>query len=151
MYSEQDMREIDAHIRRNLLIGVPVLSVLVVCLIVALKVRLQWLAYASAVLLAVAIIFGTSFYLMPNLNYRRFLLDLQSGLTRELTGTILEIADKTQTQDGARVLPVRLLLADGTDERIVYLNASKADQFPNMGEAIRLKLCGRHVRSVETV
>lgn len=149
MYSEQDMRAINARIRRNLLIWVPVLGVLTACLIVALTARIKWMAYASAVMLAMALIFGASFYLIPNLYYRRFLNDLARGLTREMEGTILEISEKAETQDGAQVLPVRLMLADGSDERIVYLNASKTAQFPAVGQSVRLKLCGRHVRSAE--
>ena len=61
-------------------------------------------------------------------------------------GTIVSVSDTPEEQDGAMVLPVHLLLTEEQDERIVYLNASKADLFPKTGTEVLLRCCGRHIR-----
>ena len=100
------------------------------------------------------------------------------GLSRELRGTIAGIGEVPELQDGARVLPVRLVLdpdadgdgrdrperrasveavrlgleePDGSDERIVYLNVSKREGFPGAGARVALTCFGRHIREVEVV
>ena len=85
------------------------------------------------------------------MRYRLFLRDMRNGLTREMRGTILSVASEAEMQDGARVLPVHLMLTEEQDERIVYLNASKAADFPKPGAEVLVKLYGRHIRQVETV
>ena len=148
MYGEGDITSIDRSIRGTWLWFAPTLVVLAGLFILSLIVRVQWLAYASAAGLAVAACFGFGYCLRPKTRYRRFLMDMAEGLSREMSGQIVEISDTVEVQDGARVLPVRIWLDREDDERIVYLNASKRDLFPGEGEWVRLKLYGRHVAAV---
>ena len=112
-------------------------------------------------------------YLWPNSRYRGFLRDMETGLSRDVRGTILEISDVPEMQDGAMVLPVRVQLdaaeatpvqvsaaarrleavtgEDTEAERIVYLNASKREGFPKPGAAVVLHCFGRHVKAVEAL
>ena len=76
-------------------------------------------------------------------------MEMEAGLSREMRGRIVEVSNKEDLQDGVRVLPVRIYLEDEQDERIVYLNASKKDMFPNEGENVILHCYGRHIRGVE--
>lgn len=149
MYTERDMIEINARIRRNWLVLAPVLAALAAVFAVGLARRVEWLAMAGAGLLAAALCFGITFFLLPNGRYRAFLTDMQDGLSREMTGRVVSVAEKPEMQDGARVLPVHILLAEEQDERIVYLNASKADRFPPVGTDVRLSLYGRHIKAVD--
>ena len=177
MYSQKDMDEINARIRRDLLVLVPVLGVLLAAYIYALKAGVQWLAMVVGPLIFVAACFGFLTRLWPNMRYRSFLVDMEQGLTRELTGTVLDIAEKPEPQDGAMVLPVRLRLAadpdrdgearhtsalaerlrleqpqtadDGEDVRILYLNASKREGFPGPGAQVTLCCSGRHIQRVQ--
>lgn len=149
MYSEKDFIAIKRRLFVYRLIWFPALAALVALLIFALKSRVQWLTVAASVGFMVAVCFGFTWYQLPCWRYLRFLNDIKNGLSREMAGEILEIDAAAQLQDGARVLPVRLRLQDGGDERIVYLNASKRDQFPEPGANVRLNLCGRHIRAVE--
>lgn len=178
MYSENDMRAINGRIRKNLLVTVPILAALLAAYIYALAARVKWLAMTAGPLIFVAACFGFLAWLWPNLSYRRFLRDMSEGLSREVRGTIAAIGEKPETQDGARVLPVRLILdpgaegdgrekpvhrasveavrlgletPDGPDERIVYLNVSKRADFPGPGAHVALICFGRHIREIKEV
>ena len=148
MYSEQDMREIKGRIDRYLAILLPGMAVILALIVLGYAKRVQWLAMGGMALMAVWVCFGLIFLLWPCVQYRRFLRDMQTGLSREMVGTVVSIAGEPEPQDGARVLPVHLLLTEEQDERIVYLNASKREMMPPPGAEVRLKLYGRHIRDV---
>lgn len=151
MYTERDMRQINARLRKNALVLAPVLAALLGVYVWALTTERLWLAMIAGPLLFVAVCYGILAYLWPNLRYRGFLRDMEAGLSRELRGTIVEISETPQLQDGAMVLPVRIFLDDKQDEHIVYLNASKRDMLPGVGAAVRLSCFGRHIRAAEAL
>ena len=173
MYSEQDFNEINSKIRRNWLVLGPILALLLAAYIYGLKARIQWVPMVAGPLLFVVACYGVLAYLWPNTRYRGFLRDMETGLSRDVRGTILEISDTPELQDGAMVLPVRVQLdaaevtpvqvsaaarrleavtgEDTEAERIVYLNASKRDGFPKPGAAVVLHCFGRHVKAVEAL
>ena len=148
MYSEQDHIEINRLILKNRLIWLPVLAALTGLFAFALNRRVEPLAYVAGIGLTATAIFAFTWYQLPCLRYRNFLRELDAGLSREMAGRVVSIAEAAELQDGARVLPVHLFLENEQDERIVYLNASKRDRFPEPGANVRLKLCGRHIREV---
>ena len=173
MYSERDMLEVNGRIRRGWLVLAPVLAVFAAAFVFALVKRNHALALVAAPLLIVAFIYGFVAHLWPNLRYRRFLQDMANGLSRDVRGVIVNVAEAAELQDGAMVLPVRIQLTDDNsgaqngastlseriqqleagedtrEERIVYLNASKRDRLPPVGAAVTLHCFGRHIRSVE--
>ena len=146
LYSERDMIEINRRIRGDLLALIPVLAALAAVYVYALAAGVQWLAMAAGPLIFVAACYGFLACLWPNLRYRRFLLDMDQGLSREMRGSVVDIAGTAELQDGAMVLPVRIFLDDAGDERIVYLNASKREGFPGPGTPVALRCYGRHIR-----
>ena len=148
MYSERDLNAVNRRIRACALATGLVAAALLALYVAGLIWRAQWLVTASGVLLFGAVTFGVAYFLLPNLRYRQFLVELRQGLKHELAGRVEAISDAAELQDGARVLPVRLRLDGGEDERIVYLNASKREAFPGVGEEARLRLCGRHIIEV---
>ena len=170
MYSERDMIEINGRIRRAWAVLIPLLAVIAAAFIFALAARVRWLALAAAPLFIVVFMYGFIAHIWPNLRYRRFLKDMESGLSRDVRGVIVAIADEAEYQDGAVVLPVRLRLTeapeeasrgsalserlqketgeDTREERIVYLNASKRAMMPQPGAAVTLRCFGRHIRSI---
>ena len=176
MYSDKDMAEINVRIRKNWLVLAPVLALLLAAYVYGLSARVKWVSMVAGPLLFVAACFGFLAYLWPNLRYRGFLRDMEMGLSRDVKGTILSIGDTAEPQDGAMVLPVHVELApeategreamrasalaerleaegdeDTRNERIVYLNASKRDGFPEPGTEVVLRCFGRHVKAVETL
>ena len=148
MYSDQDIIDINRKLRRCRLVLFPTLAALAALSVLGYARRIKWLAMGSLAMLAVAALFGGVFFLWPCLRYRGFLRDMQEGLSREMVGSVVSVAEKAEPQDGALVLPVHLLLTEEQDERIVYLNASKRDKLPPPGTEVRLRLYGRHIREV---
>ena len=173
MYSERDLLEVNYRIRRTWVALIPVLAVFAALLVYALVKRIHALALASAPMLIVAFIYGFVACLWPNLRYRRFLRDMDSGLSRDVRGVIVAVGDAPELQDGAMVLPVRVRVngeagealrgesalserirqledsEDTREERIVYLNASKRELLPPPGTAVTLRCFGRHIKAVE--
>ena len=173
MYTEQDLNVINARIRKNWLVLGPILAALLAGYIYALSAGIEWLAMVLGALLFVAACYGLLAYLIPNMRYRGFLLDMEAGLSRDVRGTIVEISGTPELQDGAMVLPVRVKLdpdqlessmpvgtveskrlglesnEDTEDERIVYLNTSKRALLPGPGAEVVLHCYGRHIKSVE--
>lgn len=173
MYTEQDLNVINARIRKNWLVLGPILAALLAGYIYALSAGIEWLAMVLGALLFVAACYGLLAYLIPNMRYRGFLLDMEAGLSRDVRGTIVEISGTAELQDGAMVLPVRVKLdpdqlessmpvgtveskrlglesnEDTEDERIVYLNTSKRAMLPGPGTEVVLHCYGRHIKSVE--
>ena len=171
MYSERDMIEINGRLRRAWAVLIPLLAVIAAAFIFALAARVRWLALVACPLFIVVFMYGFIAHIWPNLRYRRFLKDMESGLSRDVRGVIVAIADAAECQDGAMVLPVRLRLTEATqaasrgsalserlqletgedtrEERIVYLNASKRAMMPQPGATVTLRCFGRHIRSVE--
>ena len=148
MYSEQDIIDINRRLNRIRVVFFPALIACAALSVLGYARRIKWLAMGGLALLAAAALFGGIFYLWPCLRYRGFLRDMREGLSREMTGSVVSVAEKAEPQDGALVLPVHLLLTEEQDERIVYLNASKRDMMPPPGTEVRLKLYGRHIREV---
>ena len=174
MYSERDMNDVNARIRKAWLALIPVLLLIAGAYIYALAARVRWLAMVAGPLLFVAACYGFLAHLWPNMRYRNFLRDMENGLSREVRGTIIGVSEQPQLQDGAMVLPVRLRLAeeegadrpavgesaqahrlrleeageDTRNERILYLNASKRDSLPVPGTEVTLRCFGRHIRAV---
>jgi hypothetical protein len=167
------MLEVNFRIRRGWLALAPVLAVFAAAFVFALVKRNHALALVAAPLLIVAFIYGFVAHLWPNLRYRRFLQDMANGLSRDVRGVIVNVAEAAELQDGAMVLPVRIQLTDDNsgaqngastlseriqqleagedtrEERIVYMNASKRDLLPPVGTTVTLHCFGRHIRSVE--
>lgn len=146
MYSEQDGKIIRQRITKySVIMGVG-MAALLAAFIVGLNVRLKALVMVAGVALFVYACFMWVMLIYPCVKYNRFLADMRDGLTREIDCTILEIADKEETQDGVRVLPVHVFLDDEQDERILYVNVSKLDQLPKKGEKAHLGCFGRHIK-----
>lgn len=148
MYSENDIKDINHRIKVNLRVLLPILAIMLAGYIVALVMAVEWLVMTLGGMLFVVACYGVLAYLRPNMRYRRFLLDMNEGLTRNLEGSIVAVSEQEDLQDGVRVLPVHIMLAEEQDERIIYLNASKAEAFPKPGTAVDVHCYGRHIREV---
>lgn len=151
MYSERDTIEINRRIRKYRGILLPELIALAALSALGYARRVQWLAMGALALTAAAACFGLIFYLIPCLRYRGFLADMREGLSREMVGSVVAVSEDPEPHDGALVLPVRILLTEEQDERIVYLNASKREMMPPSGTEARFRLYGRHIREIVPV
>ena len=75
MYSERDMQEINGRIRKNWLVLVPILAVLLAAYVYGLEASVQWVSMVAGALLVVAACYGLLAYLMPNYRYKGFLIE----------------------------------------------------------------------------
>ena len=151
MYTEQDRTDIRQRVVKYSVILAVILAALIAVYVMCMIVRIQWLAMIDAVVMFAAACFMWCVFLYPCIRYMGFLKDMQTGLAREIRGSVVDVSEKEDLQDGVRVLPVRIFLHDEQDERIVYLNASKADGFPEAGTEVRLNCFGRHIKEVAAV
>lgn len=151
MYTEQDRTDIRQRVVKYSVILAVILAALIAVYVMCMIVRIQWLAMIDAVAMFAAACFMWSVFLYPCIRYMGFLKDMQTGLARVISGSVVEVSEKEDLQDGVRVLPVRIFLHEEQDERIVYLNASKADGFPAVGTEVRLNCFGRHIKEVAAV
>lgn len=145
MYSEKDLEQINGKIKKNVLVVSIIAAIVLADFVVALVKGVEWMAMVAAAVLFCVVAYSLTAYIIPNVRYRRFLKDVQAGLSREMRGSIVEIGAQEEPQDGVRVLPVRIHLADEDDERLVYLNASKREMFAKAGDAVSLECYGRHI------
>lgn len=150
MYTQQDRDQIRQRIVKYTVITAIVVGLLLAAYVMGMAKRSAQLAYASGCMLFAAACFMWCVYLYPCIRYRQFLKDMGTGLSREMQGSVVEVSDKEEVQDGVRVLPVRIFLEEEQDERIVYLNASKAEGFPASGARVRLSCFGRHIKEVDS-
>lgn len=148
MYTEQDRVEIRQRIKKYSLILAAMLVVLIAGYVASMIVRTQVGAMVTGVLIWAVILFMWTLFLHPCIRYRAFLRDMELGMSREVRGSVVEVSSQEDLQDGVRVLPVRIQLADEDDERIVYLNVSKAEGFPAAGTDVKLSCYGRHIKEV---
>jgi len=148
MYTEQDKLEIRQRIRKYTVILGILLAALLTLYVIGMIQRWEIGVMVIAAAIFAVICFMLSMFLLPCLRYKRFLKDMTEGLSREMVGSIVEISEQEDYQDGVRVYPVRILLKEEQDERIVYINVSKADRMPGKDVNVRLNCFGRHIREV---
>lgn len=148
MYTQQDRIQVRGKIIKNSVIAGVVTAALIALYVVGLIQRWKIGVMVIGAAIFAVLCFAWLLFIWPWVRYAFFLRDMETGLTRVLTGSIVEISEQEDYQDGVRVLPVRILLAEEQDERIVYLNATKTEHFPKQGDAVQLHCYGRHIKEI---
>lgn len=151
MYTQQDREIIGKRLRKYVVIALVVLATLIAGDIVGMAKRWEAWVMADGALIFVVACFMWIMYIWPSIRYRRFLIDMQNGLARELRGRIVEVSETEEDQDGVRVCPLKIFLEDEQDERIVYLNVTKESMFPKTGAQVALVCFGRHIKEAALI
>lgn len=151
MYTENDKIQIrQSVVKYSCILAVMAIG-LITLYVLGLKWGLQWVSQVTGAVLYGVICYMWLMYLWPCIRYWVFLKDMGKGLSREVTGRVVEVSGEEELQDGVRVYPVRILLDVEEDERIVYLNVSKSAGFPASGARVRLNCFGRHIKEIAAV
>lgn len=150
MYTQQDRIQVRGRIIKYCVITGIFTAALLALYVVGLIQRWKIGVMATGGAIFAVICFGWLMFIWPCVRYSLFLRDMTNGLTRVVAGSIVEVSAQEDYQDGVRVLPVRVLLTEEQDERIVYLNATKAEGFPKAGTQVELQCYGRHIKEVVT-
>lgn len=144
MYTDADSRAAAQAVKvrwKRLLL--PMAAQLVGYVVMAI-LGVQWAMLIFLLAAFAYTVFYVDMSLLPAARYKRFLEQIGEGLRRETEAEIVALEPEEQTQDGARVRPLRVKLADG-DERLFWMNVLKADAVPQPGTRVRIESCGRHV------
>ena len=123
MYTQSDLEEISAQLRRRIgLWTLPQLP-LMVALIYTLIIRHQVLTTAVSVLMGWIAIFAAGISIAPVAAYRKFLRGLLIGRKRELSGIFKGFDKDTVMRDKVRYVPLMLNVGDidePKDDRLFY-------------------------------
>ena len=151
MYNEKDISEINGRIVKYSI--VLVVATLIVAVPFVLSMALRWGEWVKLFGALVFVVFTYVWcaHLYPCIRYHGFLTDMKDGLSRDMDAEILEVAEKEELQDHVRVYPVHILVQKDQEERIVYINVSKAEGFPKAGSMVHLDCFGRHIKQVTKI
>ena len=123
MYTQSDLEEISAQLRRRIgLWTLPQLP-LMAALIYTLIIRHQVLTTAVSVLMGWIAIFAAGISIAPVAAYRKFLRGLLIGRKRELSGIFKGFDQDTVMRDKVRYVPLMLNVGDidePKDDRLFY-------------------------------
>lgn len=148
MYTQQDKIQVRGRIVKYSIVTGVVMAALIALYVVGLVQRWEIGVMVTGGAMFAVMCFGWLMFIWPCVRYTFFLRDMTEGLTRVVAGSIVEVSQQEDYQDGVRVLPVRIFLTEEQDERIVYLNATKAEGFPKPGAQVELRCYGRHIKEV---
>ena len=144
MYTEADINAAAQTVKTCRLRLLLPIAVLLIGYVVMTVLGVQWAMLLFLLAAFVYAVFYIDTALLPAMRYKRFLQQIGEGLRRETEAEIVELQSGEQMQDGARVRPLCVKLADG-DERLFWVNVRKAQQVPEPGTQTRIESCGRHV------
>lgn len=144
MYNNEDIRCASKRVRScAITVGAGLAPIIALYVLAIVKGSQGWML---AVLLAgfFWLLFMCDLCLLPRVRYLRFLKDMDRGLRRNTPCTPDFLEEEIRIQDGVRVRELHVRTPEG-DSRILYVNASKAELLPPMGDEILLESYGRHV------
>ena len=151
-YSDQDLWQNAAQMRRTLLwIGLPSLPLLA-ALIASLAVRAQWLTMLVTVIWGAALIFVWEMKIAPVRAYHKHLAGVLSGLRRNAEGTVVSFSEAGTYKDG--VFFDTLIIngdprMDPEGERLFYVDRCKPRPPLDPGDFVRLTANGNYMTAWE--
>lgn len=154
MYDQQDAARNQQMIRketgRMLLCMLPFLSAAAVTFVL----RIEPLCIAAVVLAVSVFIFLWDMKLGPQLRYRRFLAEIQSGLSRETVGELVRINPDPVYQDGVYSREIFINIYEDLSEegeRRFLLDCVKELDESLMGQDLVVTSHGSYVLDIQTV
>lgn len=127
MYTEQDFRDIQAQIKKRLLLLAIPTALLLAGIVVSLVFRIQALTIVLTAVLGCMWIFCYGLLLAPLRAYERHLDDVLHGITRTTTGAFKEMEEQVVDRDGVKYYPMMLnvgSMEDEADDRLFYYDAN---------------------------
>jgi len=151
-YSDQDLRQNAAQLRRVLL-GVSLFSLpFLAGLVASLIQRAQWLTVLVTILWGGLLLFYGEMKVAPVLAYRKHLGDILSGLRRTAEGLVVSLSEQGTYKDG--VFFDTLILngdpqMDPEGERLFYVDRCKERPALVTGDFVRVTANGNYVTAWE--
>ena len=139
MYTEQDLTDIQAQIRKRLLLLSIPTALLLAGIVVSLVFRVQAMTIVLTVVLGCMWIFCYGLLLAPLRAYGRHLDDVLHGITRTTTGAFKEMEEQIVDRDGVKYYPMMLnvgSMEDEADDRLFYYDANLPKPDWKLGETL---------------
>lgn len=148
-YEPADLRAAKRAVRRRIGALASALIVFLAGYVYFILLRLQWAMLALLLAAFVLTLFFSAMVLLPAVRYLRFLREMEKGIHRKLDCRIVSCSDTSEMQDGVRVFPLEIVLVQGGDTRIMYIDAAKREHILPIGPAVTLHSYGRHIIGIE--
>lgn len=151
MYTDDDFKGSKKTLKRFIALYAVFAAVLAAAFVYSLIARVEWLAYASAVVLAAISLFIWGNFGGRIVAWNRFLTDMRHGLEREATGVVLSIDDTEAIKEGLEFRAVRLMTGDDTDKaggRLLYVDSSRFPLKAGLGQRVRCRLFGNYIKDI---
>ena len=148
MYSQNDATVNDARIKKVVCVLVIALILGIVALVPTLMYRIQWATDLVSCLFGAVIIFFWSLKLTPLIYYRKFLREMNNGMTHEMVAEFVGISPDLATHDGVSAQVFEMSEGPkekGEDLRTFYWDASKPLPEIKPGEMLRVTSHGGFV------
>ena len=154
MYSQKDSDTNNARIKKVAILLLVIFIVGIIALIPTLMYRVEWATDVVSMLFGGAIIFIWSLKLSPLLYYRKFLNNMNNGMTHEMVAEFVSISPELSTHDGVSAHVFEMSEGPkekGEDLRLFYWDASKPLPEIHAGEMLRVISHGGFVINWERV
>ncbi|NLG24555.1 MAG: hypothetical protein GX558_04320 [Clostridiales bacterium] len=146
MYTQQDYDRAGAQLKRRIVIAAIVLAIGLAALIAALIVRNRIVTIAAAVLTGWVLYGYISLKLVPHYHYRKYLMDIRQGRSRDSEGWFVSASDETRRVDGVSVHDVIVRVGDGEeDERLFYWDDDKPMPAIPSGQRVHIHSFGNFI------
>ena len=152
LYSEKDVEQISAQLKkRYTLLGIA-LAVLLAALIVSVIVRVEWLSIALFILLFATAVFVIEMFCLPLHRYKKLLVSALTGRTHTEVLEYQKTEDETSVVDGVRCCGLIFLGSPdkhGTREQRFYWDRELPLPAFKPGDQVNLKYTGRNIIGYE--
>lgn len=151
MYTEKDNAEAKSALTRFIVLYCVLAAAMLGAIVADLFIRLEWLTYVAAGILAVASIFLWGNFGFRLITWNRFLKDLGSGINRSAAGVIAAIDEGIAVKDGLEFRALHLMTGEETDKaggRLLYVDISRFPIKAGIGQKVCCSLFGSYVKEI---
>ena len=141
MYTAEDSNINNARIKNGLIFLIALLVVGIALLVPTLIYRVQWATDVVTCVVGAIIIFYWNLKFSPLLKYRKFLTDMNNGMTHENTCEFVSLSKDLMTHDGVKAYLLEMSEGPkekGEDIRQFYWDAAKPRPVFEVGEMVKI-------------
>ena len=148
LYSEKDLQEISAQLKKRYILLGCGLAVFLALFIFSMVIRMEWLSMVSVFLFCSLAVFVIEMFCLPLHRYKKLITAALTGRTHIETLEYKETEAETSVVDGVTCLGVIFLGAPdkhGTREQRFYWDKEIPLPAFNPGDQVTLKYTGRNI------
>lgn len=139
MYNEVDLFEVKKQLQKVI---ITISAIMLIFLATAIAFMTRWPVWIGTTFLIVGVcfnIFLLSIWGIPIISYYRFVKDIVTGRTREITGEITKVVEDPIYKDN-KLLFYEVWIIEEDEERVLYYDANKGIPKANVGDKIAFRI-----------